>query len=71
MASMNMTKYEEIGYRLRQLPPEKHMTSYEWEELVQRLCSSDDTGLHDIGIRERDELRQQRSVSGGTETGKI
>ncbi len=33
--------------------------SYEWEELVQKLCASDDAGLHEIGVRESELLRQK------------
>lgn len=33
--------------------------SYEWEELVQKLCASDDAGLHEIGVRELELLRQK------------
>lgn len=33
--------------------------SYEWEELVQKLCASDDAGLHEIGVGELDLLRQK------------
>ena len=56
------TKYAEIGRKLRDLPLEKHCASYEWEELVQKLCASDDAGLHGIGIRELDALKQKRTA---------
>ena len=45
-------KYAEIGRRMRAIPQDLPGTSYEWEELVQRLCASDDDGLRDIGVRE-------------------
>ena len=56
MMEMNKTKYAEIGRRMRELPLETHISSYEWEELVQKLCASDDAELHDIGIKELAEL---------------
>jgi hypothetical protein len=49
---MNKTRYAEIGRRVREIPLETHISSYEWEELVQRLCASDDAELRDIGARE-------------------
>lgn len=33
--------------------------SYEWEELVQKLCASNDAALHEIGVRELELLRQK------------
>lgn len=56
MSCVNKTKYAEIGRKMREIPREKPVPSYEWEELVHRLCDSDDLGLHDIGARELDEL---------------
>ena len=35
--------------------------SYEWEELVEKLCASDDSGLHTIGIEELGKLMLKRS----------
>ncbi len=52
------TKYAEIGRRIREIPPDPPGTSYEWEELVYRLCASEDDGLHDIGVRELKILQQ-------------
>jgi len=52
------SKYAEIARQIRALPPEKYCPSYEWEELVQKLCASNDDGLHAIGVRERDILQQ-------------
>jgi len=48
---------------MRELPLEKHGASYEWEELVHKLCASGDAGLHGIGIRELVELKQKRITS--------
>jgi hypothetical protein len=48
--------YAEIGRKIRQIPLDGHYVSYEWEELVQRMCDSDDTKLHTIGIKELAEL---------------
>lgn len=66
MIVINKTKYAEIGRRMRAIPPEKPGSSYEWEELVQKLCVSDDTGLHDIGIKELGELKQKRNIKNET-----
>ena len=62
---MNKTRYAEIGRRVRELPPETHMSSYEWEELVQRLCNSDDAELRDIGAKELYDLLYRLPTRGG------
>ena len=64
MAIMNFTKYAEIGRRLREVPIETHVTCYEWEELVQRLCDSDDAGLRDIGAKELYDMLHKRPLTG-------
>jgi len=56
MITINRTKYAEIACKMRALPIEKHGSSYEWEELVQKLCASGDSELHVIGTRELGEL---------------
>ena len=56
MIVRNNTKYAEIARKMRELPIEKHGSSYEWEELVQKLCDSGDSELRGIGIRELGEL---------------
>jgi hypothetical protein len=66
MIAINKTKYAEIGRRMRAIPPEKPGPSYEWEELVQKLCISDDVGLHDIGIKELGELNKKRNIKNET-----
>jgi len=58
MMVMNRTKYVEIGRKMREIPQEKPGSSYEWEELVQKLCVSCDDGLRMIGVRELEILRQ-------------
>ena len=65
MPDMNLTKYAEIGQKLREIPADKHISSYEWEELVQRLCASDDAGLRDIGAKELYDLLHKRPVNSG------
>lgn len=60
MIVINRTKYAEIGRQIRALPPEKPGTTYKWEELVNKMCASDDAALHDVGIKERDELHRKR-----------
>jgi len=61
MMAMSKTKYAEIGRKIREIPQEKPDSSYEWEELVQKLCASADAGLHDIGIKELGELENKHS----------
>jgi hypothetical protein len=60
---MNKATYAEIGRKIRELPLEKAGMSYEWEELVQKLCASNDAGLHDIGLRELVDLKIRQSAS--------
>jgi hypothetical protein len=38
------------------MPTDKTGSSYEWEELVQKLCASNDDVLHCIGVKELDEM---------------
>jgi len=65
MMEMNKTKYAEIGRRMRELPLETHISSYEWEELVEKLCASNDAGLRDIGAKELYDLLKRRPARGG------
>ncbi|MDU0459226.1 MAG: hypothetical protein RW306_10905 [Geobacteraceae bacterium] len=57
MTVVNKRRYAEIGRRIRDVPLEYAGISYEWEELVQKLCDSEDAGLHGIGVRELELLR--------------
>lgn len=50
--------YAEIARRIREVPLDKQGSSYEWEELVQKMCASNDTGLQDIGNKEHDVLKK-------------
>ncbi|MBW4053838.1 MAG: hypothetical protein HIU83_00250 [Proteobacteria bacterium] len=58
---MNKAKYAEIGRKIRNIPMEKPCMSYEWEELVEKLCASDDSGLHTIGIKELGKIMLKRT----------
>jgi hypothetical protein len=58
MMKTGNTKYAEIGRRMRAIPQEPTVVSYEWEGLVHKLCDSDDDGLHNIGVRELNILQQ-------------
>ena len=62
MTIINRAKYVEIARKIRELPPEKHVSSYEWIELVQKLCDSDDPNLNLIGFRELDLLKSNRTA---------
>ena len=57
MRIIDKVKYAEIGRQVRKLALEKPCSSYEWEELVQKLYDSADADLHDIGVRELEILR--------------
>jgi hypothetical protein len=59
MSGMNASTYAEIGRKIRAIPQEKSGPCYEWEELVQKLCASDDAGLRTIGVRELEILTQK------------
>lgn len=63
MMELNKHRYAEIGRKMREIPLEKPVASYEWEELVQKLCNSDDAGLHDIGVKELYDLLHRRPKS--------
>ena len=58
MMKTGNAKYAEIGRRMREIPHEQAGASYEWEELVHKLCASDDDGLRGIGVRELKILQQ-------------
>lgn len=58
MAGINKGTYAEIGRKMRDIPLDKTCSSYKWEELVQKLCASDDAGLNAIGVRELEILRR-------------
>ena len=62
MIVINKTKYAEIGRKVRELPLEKRVASHEWEELVHKLCISDNAGLYEIGIKELRELEYMHSA---------
>jgi len=62
MIAINKAKYAEIGRKMRELPLEMHGSSYEWEELVQKLCASGDARLHEIGIREMGDIKQRHTA---------
>ena len=64
MASMNKTIYEEIARKMREIPLDGSISSYEWEELVQKLCASHDPWLHDVGIKELVELGHKHAMNG-------
>lgn len=61
MACTKNEKYAEIGRKMRAIPPETHASSHEWEELVQKMCASDDAGLQVIGHREHEVLNHKNS----------
>ena len=50
--------YAEIARRIREVPLDRQGSSYEWEELVQKMCASDDADLQNIGNKEHNALEQ-------------
>jgi hypothetical protein len=50
--------YAEIARKIREVPLDKPGSSYEWEELVEKMCASEDTDLQNIGNKEQDILKQ-------------
>ena len=62
MTCMNKAMYAEIGRKMRTIPLEKLDSSHEWEELVQKMCESDDAELRDIGMRELDETKRKQTT---------
>lgn len=62
IACRNYAKYAEIGRKIRALPLERAAVSHEWEELVLKLCASEDAALHTIGIKELRELEQGSTI---------
>ena len=59
MVEINRDTYIEIGRTLRRIVTEKSSPNYKWEELVQRMCASSNSALHDIGIKELNELNNK------------
>ena len=60
MIYINKAKYAEIARQVRALPLEKTGSTYQWEEVVHKMCASDDAGLHDRGINELSKLKSSR-----------
>ena len=61
MVSIKKEKYAEIARKMKAIAPEKCYSSHEWEELVQKMCTSDDVGLQDIGHKEHEFLNKNNS----------
>lgn len=59
MTNTNKITYEKIAQKIRELPMETPCPNYKWEELVQRLCDSEDESLRNIGVRELEAIRQK------------
>jgi len=60
MIVINKAKYAEIGRQVRALPLEKARLTHEWEEVVHKMCASNNAALHDIGVKELDELKRNK-----------
>ncbi len=59
MANDISKTYENIARKIREIPSVNLCPSYRWEELVKKLCNSDDARLHDIGVQELENIRQK------------
>ena len=53
--------YAEIARKIRAVPKEKPFVCHEWEELLEKMCSSVDTELQDFGHKEQ-ELLNKNSI---------
>jgi len=51
--------YADLAKKLKDLPPEHPCSSYEWEELVRKLCLSADDTLHNRGAIELEFLKDK------------
>jgi hypothetical protein len=60
MPAMNRSKYVEISRKISEMPLDKLGSTYQWEELVQKMCASEDAGLQQIGIKELGELKTNK-----------
>ena len=60
MIYINKAKYAELASHVKTLPQEKTVSTHEWEEVVHKMCASDDTTLRDIGVKELNELKRNR-----------
>lgn len=54
--------YAEIARRIREVPLDTHGSSHEWEELVEKMCASDDADLQNIGNKEHEVLEQVQTT---------
>lgn len=54
-------KYADYAAHIRKIRYERPFISHEWEELVERLSSSDDPKLREIGLLEREFLKLRKS----------
>lgn len=48
MTGTREATYAEIARRIRAVQLDRQGSSHEWEELVQKMCDSDDTDLQNI-----------------------
>jgi hypothetical protein len=58
---MNGTRkatYAEIARKIREIPLDEPVSSHEWDELVKKMCDSEDAGLQDIGRKAHDVLNK-------------
>jgi hypothetical protein len=60
MPAINKSKYIEISRKISEMPLDKFGSTYQWEELVQKMCASKDAGLQQIGIKELGELKKNK-----------
>lgn len=65
MSNIDKSIYIEIGDRLSEISPERHLSSHEWEEMVQKLCASDDAGLRNVDVKELYDLLNKRPPNVG------
>lgn len=56
MKGIKEETYAQIARKVSEIALDNLGSSYEWEELVQRMCDSEDAGLQVIGHKEHDVL---------------
>lgn len=57
MENTKEARYAEIARRVREMPLEKPGSNHKWEELVNKMCASDNDELYVIGTKEREAMK--------------
>ena len=60
MIYINKAKYVELAKHVRTLPQEITVSTHEWEEVVHKMCTSEDADFRDLGFKELNDLKRRR-----------